>query len=429
MPIERNLSLPNRSSAAKLVSKAWITVLVAWRNVVRQGRRSRLGILAVAIGTTSLLFAGGFFEWNYEAMREATIRSRIGHVQLMFDGYLERGVADPHRYVLPAKLAELADISRDPRVDVLAPRLAFNGLVSKDDTTASFSAEGVDPVAEQSLSGALTITGGANLSSIKGREVIIGRGLAENLKARVGDTVVLLVKTRTGGVNAVEVRVAGIFVTVTKAYDDYALRVPLDTARELLHMEGAHAWLVLLKATDDTDAFVSDWSPKLTTPALTLLPWHKTPVADFYKKTVQLFSTQFLALEILIGTIIVLSIANTMMNNVRERISEIGTTMALGDPAARVLWNFLLEGLFLGLVGVGIGLPAGIALALLVSWVGIPMPPAPGMTEGYSAGITLTWSLLRDATLVTVVTAFIAGAVPAFKASRMNIVDALRDAH
>ena len=59
----------------------------------------------------------------------------------------------------------------------------------------------------------------------------MGRGLAANLGAKVGDTVVLLANTASGGINAVEVRVRGLFSTITKAYDDVALRVPLPPPR------------------------------------------------------------------------------------------------------------------------------------------------------------------------------------------------------
>jgi len=61
--------------------------------------------------------------------------------------------------------------------------------------------------------------------------------------------VVLIVTKPSGGINAVEVTVRGLFSTVTKAYDDSALRLPIETARRLLGVQGAHAWVMLL---DDT---------------------------------------------------------------------------------------------------------------------------------------------------------------------------------
>jgi putative ABC transport system permease protein len=130
--------------------------------------------------------------------------------------------------------------------------------------------------------------------------------------------------------------------------------------------------------------------------------------------------------KIMIGVIIVLSISNTMMTSVRERISEIGTCMALGDRRLTVLRRFLVEGALIGLLGGLIGAAIGWALALLVSRIGIPMPPPPGMARGYLAGILVTPALVLDAVALSVSTAFLAGVYPAWKASNMRIIDALR---
>ena len=59
----------------------------------------------------------------------------------------------------------------------------------------------------------------------------------------------MVATTASGGINAVEVRVKGIFETATKSYDDYAIRLPLKVAQALLRVSGVHMWLVLLHRT------------------------------------------------------------------------------------------------------------------------------------------------------------------------------------
>ena len=161
---------------------------------------------------------------------------------------------------------------------------------------------------------------------------------------------------------------------------------------------------------------------------LEVVPWYDTSVADFYKKTVSLFAKQVLILKIMIAVIVVLSISNTMMTSVRERVSEIGTCMALGDRRATILRRFMAEGAITGLFGGVFGAVLGVGLARLITWIGIPMPPAPGTTTGYVAGILITPMLLLDAISLSVVTALLAGVYPAWRASRLRIVDALRHA-
>jgi putative ABC transport system permease protein len=370
--------------------------------------------------------AAGFFEANYESMREGTIRARIGHIVVTAPGYLDSGAADPFRFLIPERNDARDLIEAFPNVDTVAPRISFNGLISLGESTVSFMAEGVDPEREHKLSGAVKILQGNDLSSVDTKEAILGEGLAQNLGIKAGQSVVLVVNTRSGGVNALEVRVVGIFSTIAKAYDDFALRLPLKTAQTLLRTEGVHAWLVLLEATSQTDRMVDRLQRKVQGQDLQFTPWQKTSAADFYNKTVSLFSKQVMVVKLMIAVIIVLSISNTMMTNVRERTGEIGTCMALGDTRRTVLRRFLVEGSVLGLAGGLMGVVFGIALAQIISAVGIPMPPPPGMASGYIGTILITPGIVADALLLSVLTAFLAGIVPAWKASRLSIVDALR---
>ncbi len=157
---------------------------------------------------------------------------------------------------------------------------------------------------------------------------------------------------------------------------------------------------------------------------LQAVPW--TQLADLYNKTVALFSRQVNAIKLIVAVIIVLGISNTMMMSVMERTGEIGTAMALGRTRRQVLQQFLIEGVVIGVLGGIAGLLAGWALAAVLSHVGIPMPPAPGMVLGYTAGILVTPRLAFDAFVLAVATSLAASAYPAWRASRLVIVDALR---
>lgn len=414
------------------LAKRWavlkLDLSLAARNVLRQRRRSAIGLSAIASGVVALLLAAGFFEWNYDSMREGTIRARIGHIIVSKPGYLDSGAADPFRYLIPERNDSRDLIEQFAQVDTVAPRLSFNGLISVGESTVSFMGDGVDPERERRLAGALKMMEGNDLSAADAKEVIVGQGLAQNLGIKTGDTVVLVANTQSGGVNALEVKVAGIFSTIIKAYDDFALRLPLKTAQGLVRTDGVHAWLVLLHKTSQTDRTIKRIREKVPQQELQLTPWYETAAADFYNKTVSLFSKQVLVVKLMIAFIIILSISNTMMTNVRDRTGEIGTCMALGDTRRTVLRRFLVEGVVLGFIGGAIGIVVGIGLAMLISDIGIPMPPPPGVASSYIAGILVTPWLVLDALLLSVVTAFLAGVFPAWKASRLSIVDALRHA-
>ena len=374
-----------------------------------------------------MLLAGGFIKWIFVNFREYSIHSHLGHIQVTRQGYRDGASAEPFAYLLPNELPALSEIVSDPRVQLVAPRLHFSGLISAGENTLSFVGEGVDPDKEKVLSEAMTISAGSALAADDATGAILGEGLAANLGVKPGDTVVLLATTRSGATNAVEVRVRGTFFTVTKAYDDAALRVHLPLAQRLMRVNGAHAWVVLLRNTDDTAPVLESLRVKISSQRLDITPWWD--LADFYNKTVVLFSRQLGVVRFIVGLIIVLSISNTMIMNVLERTWEIGTSMALGVTRRSILMLFIVEGLFLGVLGGGAGLAIGTLLAAIISAIGIPMPPPPGMRHGFTGGVLLTWALALGAFALAVGTTLGASVYPARKAARLPIVDALRHNH
>ena len=402
---------------------------LALRSLSRNRGRTALGLAAVAVGVVARLLAGGFMEWIFWAMRESYIQSRLGHIQVAREGYFEGGVAEPFAYLLPADSPAHGVVSRAPHVQAVASRLAFGGLASHGETTIAFLGEGVEPDREQAVSRQLTIQEGENLSESDPDGVILGAGLAENLGVKPGDPLVLLATTRAGGVSGVEARVRGLFRTSTKAFDDSVLRAPIELARRLLQVSGAHTWVLLLDRTEHTDRVAADLARRIEATGasgLTLRPWHA--MTDFYQKTVELFSRQVNVVRVVIALIVLISISNTQVMNVLERTSEIGTVMAIGHNRRYVMRLFLLEGLLLGIAGGLLGLAVGAVLARVVSAIGIPMPPPPGMDVGFSGEILLTPGLAAGTLALAVASTALASLYPAWRASRMVIVDALRQA-
>lgn len=405
--------------------KFWLLDLwLAMRSVLRQGRRTLIAIGAVSFGVIAMILSAGFIEWLMEGMRESTIKSQLGHVQVVRPGYVERGTSDPYGFVIDGEDALRQKIESGSNVKVVAPRLSFNGLASKGDNTLAFLGQGVSAKAESVLSSSVTITRGRNLSADGVNEMIMGRGLAANLGVQVGDTVVLMTTTAAGNVNAVEAPVVGLFNSVSKEYDDSALRMPLALAQQLVRVNGAQQWLVLLDDTARTDAKLVELKGVMPAGKFELVPWYQ--LSDFYNKTKDLFSSQVNVVQFIILMIIVLSISNTLSMSVMERVSEIGTCMALGLTRARIRRIFMSEGVMLGLVGGGLGVVIGCVLALAISAVGIPLPPPPGMEQGFSGEIRLTFGIVAKALAIAVASAFVSSLYPAWRASRMNIVDALR---
>jgi putative ABC transport system permease protein len=396
----------------------------SFRSLLRNRRRSIASALAIGFGCIAILISTGFVEWIYDAIRESAIQTGLGHLQIAAPGYWAEGATDPSKFLVQGVPPAIATLARDPRVKAIAPQLHFNGLAVFGETSVPFLAIGIDPTVEENISGALKTVDGDKLSKDAAAEALLGKGLANALGVKQGDTVVLIISTPAGGVNAAEVVVRGTFTAQVKAIDDTALRVPIGFARTLTRMNGTHMWAVALKNTSMTDAFAADAARALAGSGLDHRPWHA--LTDFYNKTRDLFQSQMNFVVLIIGAIVVLVISNLMIMNVLERTGEIGTMLALGTPRREVLSGFLVEGLIMGVSASALGIVVGVGVAALISSIGIPMPPPPGRTAGYSGAILLTVGGAVLAFVVGVVAATIASVYPAWTASKLQIVDALR---
>jgi putative ABC transport system permease protein len=361
--------------------------------------------------------------WMLTEFRETTIKSQLGHLQIVRPGYHDTGKANPFSFLLPADVPDLS-VENPHQIKTVAPRLSFVGLISHGDSTLSFIGDGV-AVKEQAVFGnALQVSAGQNLSPDDPKGIIVGEGLARNLGVNVGESVILLANTASGGINAIEVTIRGLFSTVTKSYDDFALRIPIDTARQLVRTTGSHVWAVLLTDTDQTDAVLQKLLNRLPSSEFEIVPWYK--LADFYNKTATLFAKQIQGLKFIIAVIIVLSISNTMTTNVMLRTGEIGTSLALGVKRAGIIRMFLSEGVLLGVFGAFLGLAVGLISAVIITSIGIPMPPPPGMVRGYVAEVLVTREIALESVTLALSTTLLASFYPAWKASRLPVVAALR---
>lgn len=400
-----------------------ILVNLILRNLLRHRRRSAVAILSVAFGIAALVVASGFIEWMFVDFREATIESQYAHIQVTRPNYHENGRADPFKYLLPEDTAA-AQLGKVAHARSWGPRLGFTGLVSRGDSTVSFVGEGYNPATDLTGDRSLRIVDGKKLGAADQDKIMLGKGLATQLGAKAGDPVVVLVDNPNSGLNAIDATVAGIFESVSRAYDDSAVLVHIAAARNLLKVPGAHSWLVYLDETKNSAAAAAELRVGLDAKQYEVRTWDQ--LAEFYARAVDLFRQQLDVVRFIVIAIILLGISNTMMMSVMERTGEIGTSMALGIKRRALLGQFVLEGGLIGLIGGLGGLMLAFLIGLGIDIMYIEMPPPPGLTRGYIAHVLMTPGIVIEAMLIAVLTTTLASFYPAWKASRMVIVDAIR---
>jgi len=394
----------------------------AMQNTLRNRRRSLVTVSIAALGTAGILLAGGFALYTYQSLAEAAARDS-GHLVL---GKPEQFVKDeetPLQYGLDNATELRQQLLADPQVRSVLPRIEFSGLISNGDKSMVMIGLGVEPDAEFSVKGPfLTITQGQVLGSASQEpEVMLGDALARNLKAWPGSSLTLLASTTEGALNAIDVRVKGIFSTGVPEMDKRLLYTDMATAQRLLGTQKVSTLGVFLGRMEHTQPVQARLAA--AHPALTVQTWEDQ--AFFYKAVRDLYNRIFGALGLIIGVIVVFVVTNAMSMAIIERTREIGTLRALGTLPGQLLRTLSLEGMVLGGVGALLGAALALAVSLFLYIVPIDMPPPPGRSVGYPLNITID-PLMYLATLAAMVLlTMAASAWVARKTVRMPVVEAL----
>jgi putative ABC transport system permease protein len=147
----------------------------------------------------------------------------------------------------------------------------------------------------------------------------------------------------------------------------------------------------------------------------------------FYKQAVGMFGAIFLFIALIMGVIVLFTVVNTMGMSVVERTNEIGTTRALGLRRAGIRQLFVAEGALLGAVGAALGVGVGQIIAQLFNLTGATWTP-PGSPAPVPLMVLTSEAqgLLFGTWLVLVLVATVAAVIPANRAARLAVVDALR---
>ena len=397
---------------------------LAIRNIFRHKVRTLLTLAAIMFGVIALCLSGGFIEDVFVQLREATIHSQLGHIQVNRAGFSEYGRRDPDAYLLADPLALRDRIAEIPGVESVMQRLQFSGLISNGTAEVPIIGEGIEADKESVLGTFLQINEGRNLKDDDLYGILVGQGIAGALGLKQGDFVNVTTNTLDGSLNTLEFEVTGVFQTFSKDYDDRAIRITLAAAQELLSTDQAHTLVLQLTRTADTDRIAASLQDGLRADTYEVLRW--IDLAEFYRSTVALYKRQFAVLQLVILVMVLLGVANSINMAIFERTGEFGTQMAIGDPRPRLFWQIMLESALLGVLGSLLGVAAGAGLAWAVSAVGIPMPPPPNSNIGYTALIRIVPTVLIVAGFVGAVASVIAAILPARRSARLDIVDALR---
>lgn len=399
-------------------------------NLFRHRRRTFSTLSAIILGGVAIFLYGGLINYSFWILKEQTIRTNIGHVQIYNKTYFDTANKNKslieNYALLKRNLLNAPELAND--ISTISGQLEFTGIISQyeNETSSYFAAQGVEPLPALKLGAFDKIVFGSDLSRIKHDEITLGSGLAKTLNAQYADWLDVMVVNTAGGQGALSLKLRGIFESGIKDYDDTAMKIPLDTAQHIMGTKGVSKILILLN-NDEVKPFVAKLKQYIADNHLPLIvkDWKETSL--FYQQVEGMLSGIYFFIKLIVALVVVFMIGNSMTMNITERTREITTLRAIGLKSMHVIQLFWLEGIFIGILGAMGSLVVGYGLAGLINLYGISMPPSPGQSVGYTAFIKINDIELIWITIVLpVLTATLASILPALRAARLNISDAFK---
>ncbi len=398
---------------------------LAWRNNLRNKRRTGLAALAVGMGLAALIFTDAISVGMLAGIIDTATGTFMGQAQVHRAGFMDD--MDPDLYVKDGP-ALLGKMTGDPLVKACAPRTISFAMIASPANSASVMLYGVDPAAERGVSRLWRAVKTGSFLAEDGDAVVIGKGLASTLEVGLGDKVVVTAAAAGGGDLAQAMfRVGGILDSGSRAMDSNLAFVRLARAQSLLNLganfdEIAVAFRNLDTAEDKSLPFWKEYGSG----GNEAKGWPELVPELGAARSMSAFGI-FITAVILSG-IVALGITNTLFMSLYERMFEFGVLRAVGTRPSRMGLMIVSEAAVLALISAAVGVMIGFAACRIVGVHGLDY------TGVDFAGVTilepirpmfraLQYWLYPSALFVFTL---LVSLYPAFYAARMNPVKAMR---
>lgn len=405
------------------LNKLWV---IAYRDLLRNRRRSFFTMIAVSFGLALIIFMSGFIAGMLESSLQDNIRLNTGHVQVRADSYEEEKQSLLWRDLLDDADALLAQVNGMSEVETATQVLWASAVLSNIQESVGLRVTGIDPSSPIHDPVRQGLVAGEYLAPDDRSGILIGQRLANQMGVVVGQRVSLIAGNANGQPEEGLFTVRGLYATGFPGYDESTVFLPLSRAQAFMGTgERASAIVIMLHQQEDAEEVAA----ALAGPGLSTLDW-----MDLNSVLLTVVETGLSFYYLLYGIVILIVaviIANTLLMAVFERTREIGILSALGMKGGQIRLMILLEAAILALVGIAIGIFLGSAVVTYLSNTGIYIGDASStVVQGMTLGTTMYTSfvpadiLSLSAWMLAIV--LLVSLYPAWYASRLEPVTALQ---
>jgi ABC-type lipoprotein release transport system permease subunit len=297
---------------------------------------------------------------TYEVNIKNAVEMFTGYLQIQRVGY-EKNPSLNTAFKLDDELKSILDT--DETIISYTPRVLAAGLIGFGDNSYGAAIFGIDPVSEVKTTKIMSrLKSGEFFKSDTSLEVVLGEKLLNNLKASIGDFVVILGQGFDGSLGNLKFKVVGTVKTGSPDLDQMAVFMGIKTAQELLALYGnrIHSLAVRIENLKDIYEVQSILSQSISDSELAVLAWDE--VMPDLKQTIELDNISGILMLLVLVIIVAFGILNTVLMSVTERFNEFGVTLSIGMPQSKLVLLILIETMMITIVGIITGdiLGAGI---------------------------------------------------------------------
>ncbi len=405
-----------------------ILVMLAWRNLWRNKRRSIVVISSIALGIFAMIFSAAFMNGMNNQMVENTISTSLGHIAIHTKGF-QANMKLEYNFEPGPGLLKALDGQR--LVKSYAPRVKVQGMARSSEASRGVLIIGIDPRKEKHVSKIYDymVKDGQSefLRSSGDDSVLISRSLAKKLDLLVGDKLVLMLQDEKKDIVGVGMTVRGFYQTPIESFDKFVVFTGIRKLQEITGLGANISEInILLKNKNYVDR-VKRALAAAAGPKLEILSWKD--MAPNLVSAIALFNTMMYIFFAIVFVTVVFSVANTLVMAIMERFHEIGVMKSIGTRPSWIFTLVILEAGNLGIVGLASGLSAGMAVVWVLSVTGIDFSFYMESMRTWGTGSIIYPSIkamdLAVAAGIVFATTWIAALYPAFKAARIKPLDAL----
>ena len=378
---------------------------LAWRSLAARRLRTILTVLGVALGV-AVFFATQTTNATLDAAVDTTVTQLVGRADLRVEAFAEAGLS----------AGSLDAIRKTPGVRDVAPTLERRTFLVTDVGPSGdpVTVLGIDPATDRSIRDT-TLVRGVDLAPDTQRSVLVTEALARDRGLDLGSIV-----TFYGTGAPIDFRVIGIVEgdgPIPAVFGRTAW-IALPAAQELFGTASVTTADVTVARGATVDGVASGLEAAITTEPYVLVRPAEI-AAGMRDSTADIRTTLALvaAVVLFVGAFLIF---NTLSMTVAERVREVGLLRAAGATRRQIGSLFLLQAAVVGVLGAILGALGGVALAAVV--VGF-LHQVEGLTV---SGVTVRPADLAFALALGVLVTVVAASEPAWRASRLSPVEALR---